>query len=137
MRSRKSVSFSIFLFVVSFVFFAYSSESFKEMEFKDAKLIKRNGSSWSKRGRIVGEIKNPQPDMVITFYLSSGKKPVYTYKTPGKLYIYRSCFLAPGHYTMVVKSPGYTTKKKVKIKVVARHDTKVDIIFGTRVFVNR
>ena len=116
----------------------FASTKHKEIYFGEAKSITRSGNRWLKLGRITAELKNPPEALTVDVYSISTGKKVYTYKAPGKLYIFVSHFLMPGSYKLVFKAPddGFLDAVLKKIVVKKGTDTMIKVDFNKKVFVD-
>ena len=137
MKKSYVITFAFLLAVGSLFVSAYQVSKHKEMEFESIKYISRNGQMWQKYGRVLGELKNPPPELTVEFYSVAQGKLVYTYKAPGQLYVYISRFLPPGKYNLTFKAPEYQDEVQRAIKIEKGKDCLLNVRFGSRVFTNR
>jgi len=127
---------SIFCLLIILPLFAQKTTKFKEIDYKKPRSINRKGLLWAGEGRIIGFIKNPPNRMTIEFYPSNSETAIYTYDSPGMLFIYRSEFLQPGTYNLIIKAAGYQDKKISNIQLSAKTDCLLDLVFGKKVYSN-
>lgn len=123
------------LFLVC-VFEAGGMDKFKEIEHKKPKYIKRKSSAWKDGGRVIGEIKNTPDKFTIKFSNAGIGKVMYTYTSPATISIYQTKRLPPGTYDMKVEAEGFLPYTIRKVKLFARKDCVINLIFGRRVYDN-
>lgn len=119
---------------LSAVFTANAEERFREMRYAKPYYIERSGAAWMKTGRIVGFIRNPNKDFTVEIYRSN--KLVAVFKAPGTMNVYMSKMLPSGVYKVVFKSSGYANCIVKRVRVKPRHDCFLDIVMGTKVYIN-
>ena len=136
--NRKSVIlFSMLLTLLYFPLTSWGLSKHKEMNYEKITYTERDGLSWNKAGRVVGELNNAPKKLTIEFFSVSQGKIIYIYKAPGMLNIYMSRFLPPGTYNVTFKSHGYDDYLIRSVKVKAGSDCFLNMKFGRKVFVNR
>lgn len=108
----------------------------KEIEHKKAKYILRKSDAWKEGGRLIGEVKHTPDQFTIKFSKAGSNKVLYTYTHPARLTIYQTKRIPPGLYDIVVESEGFSPYKIRNVKIKARMDCLINLIFGTRVFHN-
>ena len=112
------------------------AEKFQEIEHKKPKYIKRKSDAWKEGGRIIGEIKHSPETFTIKVTRAGTSKVIYTYTHPAELSIYQTKRLPPGTYDLTIDAKGFSPHKISKIKIKARRDCMLNLIFGLRVFDN-
>ena len=92
MNRKSIIFFSMFWVLLSFPVATWGVSKHKEMTKDQITYAERDGLSWSKAGRIVGDLKNPPNKLTIEFFSVSQGKTIYIYKAPGMLNVYMSKF---------------------------------------------
>ncbi len=115
---------------------AVTPDKFKEIEHKKPKYIKRKSNAWKDGGRVIGEIKNNPDKFTIKFSNAGIGKVVYTYTHPASISIYQTKRLPPGRYDMKIESEGFLAYTIRNVKLFARKDCVIKLIFGRKVFDN-
>lgn len=134
------------LSILVFCFLALSSEMLlggvetRFMEIKSTskpEYMKRKANSWKKRARLVGVLKNQPKSFTIEIYKAgtfAKKDLIATITVDGDINVYESDWLAPGTYDIIIKGGIYSPYKVKNIKLKPNTDCRIDIEFGTEVF---
>lgn len=131
------MKFKLLFLLIAVVFTAgYRDQKHKEIEHQEAKYIKRKSDAWKEGGRLIGEVKNTPETFTIKVKNVGTNKVIYTYTHPARLTIYMTKRLPPGTYDLLVESEGYHPYPIRKVKIKARMDCLINLVFGTRVFHN-
>ena len=112
------------------------AEKFQEIENKKPKYIKRKSDAWKEGGRLIGEVKHSPESFTIKIKRAGTSKIIYTYTHPAELSIYQTKRLPPGTYDLEIDAKGFTPHHIKNIKIKARRDCMLNLIFGLRVFDN-
>lgn len=128
------------LFIALFLSFwvlGMRGEKFQEIEtVGEVKYIKRASDAWREGGRLIGEIKNTPDKFTIKVMNVGTSKIVHTYTHPARVSIYQTGHIPPGTYDMLVESEGFHPFWVRNIKIAARTDCMINLVFGKRVFHN-
>ena len=111
-------------------------DRFQEIDNKKPRYLKRKSDAWKKSGRLIGEVKHTPAHLPIKAKNVGTDKVIYTYTPPAKLSLYQTKHLPPGRYDFTVESEGFLPHTIKNIKIKARSDCMINIIFGLRVYDN-
>lgn len=133
------IKFYLFLLTLAIIPIVVANPmvKFQEIEHKQPKYIQRQSDAWKEGSRVIGEVKYTPDNFTIKFSHVGTKKVIYTYKNPARLSIYQTKRLPPGTYDMLIESEGFQPYTIRNVKLLARKDCLINLIFGQRVYDNR
>lgn len=109
----------------------YRNVKYKEITISTPQYLIRKSEEWENKSRIVGEIKDAPENFTIEFCRSDlVNLPKKTETHIGKLFVYETEWLTPGTYTMIVKAEGYMDQELKDIKIKAKTDCIINLVFG-------